>query len=305
MAADRSWKSAGLDAGAYAMLARELPASRLWSLLLDVMEQRAAQRDAGALMEQWQHDRFVQPSYMDQRTLVALDAELLAAAAAFEAIELSPLAPLGTCSTMGRASQNKVVAAVRGTEVVSDPTNVMALECARRLRADATQTIRLATSHRAVRAQAVPKQPGFAAHFRIFCLASAAREQQDHAFTVAALTEHITTMVAAFDRLERHGYTFPDRAVTILATPGRAVAADRIAAAVPGVPVTREALDHPYYSGGLRFQIRTRAIQGAQIPLVDGGAFDWVGTLASNNRVVFVATGLGAQIVPLLFRRSG
>ena len=32
------------------------------------------------------------------------------------------------------------------------------------------------------------------------------------------------------------------------------------------------------------------------------GAFDWVGTLASNRRLVFVASGMGSQIVPVLFR---
>jgi hypothetical protein len=38
------------------------------------------------------------------------------------------------------------------------------------------------------------------------------------------------------------------------------------------------------------------------IPLIDGGAFDWVAKLASNRRLVFVASGMGAQLLPLLFR---
>jgi hypothetical protein len=304
MAAGRPWASGGLHPSAYAALARELPPSRLWSLLLDVMAERAAQRAPATLMEQWQHDRFTQLSYADQRSLVALDAELLAAAAAFEAVELSPLAPLGACSTMGRTSQNKVVAAVRGTEIVSDPTNVLALESARRLRVDPTRTVRLTTSHRCVRAQPVPRQPGFAAHFRMFCLTSAAREQQDHAFTVAALAEHVTTMLDALERLEQHGYAFPGRAVTLFATSEREPLADRIAAALHGVPVTRAVLEHPYYDG-LRFQISGRSTHGINVQIADGGAFDWVGRLASNRRLVFVATGFGTQLLPLLFRRPG
>lgn len=72
--------------------------------------------------------RFVQPSIVDQRTLVEIDGHLLEATAAFESIELSPVAPLGVCAIMGHASQNKVLSALRGTEVVADPTNVMALE---------------------------------------------------------------------------------------------------------------------------------------------------------------------------------
>jgi hypothetical protein len=251
------------------------------------------------LMEQWTRDGFTAPAYVDQRTLVALDAHLLEAANGFEAVELSPLAPLGSCSAVGLASQNKIVSALRGTEVVSDPTNVLALECARRLRADPSQVVRLATCHRCVRAQEVPKQPGFAPHFRIFCLATAGRERQDHAFVVAALSEHIATMSLALDRLEQHGYAFPDRSITVLATPERGASGDRIAAAVPGA--VRERLDHRYY-GGLRFQISARSTLGTPVPLIDGGAFDWVGKLAANQRLVFVASGMGAQLAAHLYR---
>ena len=313
----RDWISAGIDASAYAALAETLPSTRLWSLLLDVLERRAAQRTPGMLMEQWERDGFTKPADIDQRTLVALDGHLLAAATAFEAIELSPLAPLASCSAIGLASQNKIVSALRGTEVVADPTNVLALECARRLKgagkagkaggvggAGDEHVVRLATSHRCVRAQEVPKQPGFAPHFRIFCLATAGREQQDHAFLVGALVEQITTLLGALDRLEQHGYAFPDRAVRVLATPERAQLGDRIAARIPGVEVTRQILDHPYYDG-LRFQIDAQSTEGAAIPLIDGGAFDWVAKLASNQKFVFVASGMGSQIAAYLYRRVG
>src|SRR5262249_11791610 len=132
--ASRQWIAAGLPAGAYDALAEGVPASRLWSLLLDVAEARAARRRLPDLVEQSARDRVVHASIVDQGSVVELDRHLLAAAADFDAIELSPIAPLGVCSLMGRASQNKVLSALRGTEVVADPTNVMALECARRLK---------------------------------------------------------------------------------------------------------------------------------------------------------------------------
>ena len=66
---------------------------------------------------------------------------------------------------------------------------MLVLECARRLRQDPAQTVRLATSHRAVRAQPVPKAPGFAQHFRLFCLATAGRERKDHGFVVEHLAD--------------------------------------------------------------------------------------------------------------------
>jgi hypothetical protein len=299
---DRSWRTAGIDDAAADALLQGLPASEVWSLLLEVMDRRAKQRTPPDLARQWERDRFTQPSPVDQRTLAALDAHLLAAAARFEAIELSPLAPLGSCSVVGPASQNKIVSALRGTEVVADPTNVFALECARRLREDATRIVRLATCHRCVRAQEVPKHPGFEQHFRIFCLATAGRERQDHGLLVEALAEHVATHLDALDRLEQHEYAFPDRRIRILATAARASVADRLAAAVKGIAVVRETLEHPYYDG-VRFMIGTRSVEGREVPLIDGGAFDWVARLASNDRLVFVASGMGSQLAAYAFRQ--
>jgi hypothetical protein len=298
---DRSWPTAGLDDAAYEALAAGLPASEVWSLLLGVVARRAEGRSPAELLRQWEQDRFVQPASIDQRTLNALDGHLLAAAAGFEAIELSPLAPLGSCSAVGLASQNKTVSTVRGTEVVSDPTNGMALECAKRLRRDTDQVVRLVTCHRCVRAQPFPKLPGYAAHFRLFCLATAGRERQDHAFVVEALAEQIATHLAALDRLEQHGYAISDRRVKVLSTAVRAGLGDRLAATVRGASVSRETFDHPYYDG-LRFMLNIRGPQGNDLFLSDGGAFDWLRKLTSNRRMTFVASGMGAQLLAYLCR---
>jgi hypothetical protein len=297
----RSWVTAGLPAGTYDALTHALPASRLWSLLLEVLETRAAARGPAALIEQWERDRFVEPGIVDQRSALEIDRHLLAAAAAFESIELSPVAPLGVCSIMGRASQHKILSALRGTEVVADPTNVMALECARRLRRDPATVVRLATSHRCVRAQEFPKHRGLTAHFRVFCLTSAALERPDHAFVVDAIVDQMVVMLDALDRLEQRGFAFADRRVTVFATEQRAALGDRIVTRLGRAAVERAPLDHPYYDG-LRFQIAARSPDGIDMPLIDGGAFDWVAKLASNRRAVLVASGLGSQLISVLFR---
>lgn len=297
----RSWVTAGLPPGTYEALSGGLPGSRLWSLLLEVLDARATSRRPAALTEQWERDRFVQPAPVDQRTLVDVESHLLAAVPAFDAIELSPVAPLGVCAAMGHASQNKVLSALRGTEVVADPTNVMALECARRLRRDPATIVRLATSHRCVRAQPLPPVRGFTAHFRIFCLASAGMEQENHGFLVGAVVEHMTGMLRAIDRLEQHGYAFPDRRVTVLTSPEKAGVGDRIASQLGDTAVTRGVLAHAYYDRGVRFQISARSNEGVELPLIDGGAFDWLAKLTSQRGATYVASGLGAQLVPLLF----
>jgi hypothetical protein len=255
---DRSWTTAGLDEAAYEALAAGLPASEVWSLLMGVLARRARQRSPADLLQQWERDRFLQISYIDQRTLIELDGHLLAAAAGFEAVELSPLAPLGACSVLGLASQNKTVSALRGTEVVSDPTNVLALECAR-------------------------------------------RERRDHAFLVDALVEQIATHLAAFERLERHGYRLFDLRVKVLSTQARIPLAERVAGAITNASVSRETFDHPYYDG-LRFMINARTAAGDDVFLSDGGAFDWLRKVMSNRRITFVASGMGMQLVAYRFR---
>jgi hypothetical protein len=299
----RPWAIAGLGEQGFAALAEGMPASQVWSLLLGVIERRSMKRTPAAVLQQWEADRFVLPAPVDQRTFVELDSHLLAAAQGFEALELSPLAPLAACSSVALTSQNRTVSTVRGTEVVSDPTNALALESARRLRQDSNQVVRLATCHRCVRAQPFPKVPGFAAHFRIFCMSTAGRESKDRAFLATALVEHIQTHLSALDRLERHGYQFRERRLQILVTPENHALGSQIASGIRNVPVSTGPLEHGYYAGGLRFRIDVGGTASEAIPLIDGGAFDWLHKLTSNQKLSFVASGMGSQLAAYLFRK--
>lgn len=300
---ERKWIAAGIDARTMRALTRDLPGTRLWSVLMAVMEQRAAERTPAHLMQQWRADRFTAPAQVDPRAMLQMDLELFAAASDFEPLELSPLAPLGASSGMAPTSQNRVVSTVRGSEVVSDPTNVLALESATRLTTDPRQIVRFATSHRCVRAQSLPNKPGFAAHFRMFCMTTAGHESADQQLTVDAIAHHIQVHLRGLDRLEHLGYTFPERIVTLLATPARAVLAQRIASGMSGVAVRHETLEHDYYFG-LRFRIDSNSAPGDAIPLIDGGAFDWVAKLTANRKMVFVASAIGSQLVAIAFRKS-
>ena len=294
----RNWIVDTVGATAFERLASGLAGSELQSLLLDVMQARAAARGASELVAQYGRDRFCAPSQVDARAMLAIDAQLLAAAAGFEAIELSPVAPLGACSVVGQTDQNRVLSALRSTEVVSDPTNVLALECAQRLRARPDAAHHVAASHRVLRAQPVPRLPGYGQHFRLFALASGGVERRDHAFTVDTLALHVRTILAGLDRLVQDGYALARRRVEILATPARKPLGERLAERL-GADLGE--LDHPYYSGGLRYRIWVTAPDGTEAPLADGGTFDWLGQLASNRRAVFVASGLGSQQIALGF----
>jgi hypothetical protein len=297
----RSWVFDELGETAFEQLAAQLPGSTLQSVLLEVMSRRAAARSPADVLSQFARDGFCRPAAVDQRTSVAIDGHLLAAADGFEAIELSPVAPLAACSSVALTAQHRVLSALRGTEIVADPTNVLALECALRLRAGQAPA-HFATSQRVIRAQPVPKLPGYAPHFRIFVLASGGVEAQGHGFTEAAVTRHVQTLLAALHRLEDHGYAFGARHVDLLATPERAQLADRIAAGLTDTTVHRKPLEHKYYSGGLRYVVWVTAPDNTAVPLADGGTFDWLAQLTSNRRAVYVASGIGAQLIAIRFR---
>jgi hypothetical protein len=299
----RAWVIEKVGAATFERLARELSASELQSVLHEVMRVRAEKRTGSELVAQYSRDPFCQPCAIDPRELRAIDAHLLESAAerGFSPIELSPVAPLGSASAVAITSQARVLSALRGTEVVSDPTNVLALECARRMRG-AAAPLHLAACQRVVRAQPVPKVSGFAQHFGIVVLASGGAEEKDHAFTVRTMVLHVQTMLAALDRLEAHGYAFGRRRVEVLATDAHAGLGDRVADAI-GVATARKPLAHAYYSGGLRFMLWVTGPDGAEVPLIDGGAFDWLVRLTSNRRLVYVASGGGAQLVARFRRR--
>jgi hypothetical protein len=168
-----------------------LPATDLQTLLLSVAHDRAHSVRPADVLRRWREDRFVRPATADPRRLAVVEArlwELLPAE--FEGVELSPVAPLGTCVAVGPVSQNRIVSTMRSAEVVSDSTNALAVEAAdRRSRQPATGEVHLAACHRQLRAQRF--EPGMAAHFRLFALVSSARDTGAHRTEARLLGLHL------------------------------------------------------------------------------------------------------------------
>lgn len=174
-----------------------LPGSDLRSLLLDIASERAANRSPSAVLEQHRTDRFCAPSPVDAVAIATAEAAALqAVSSAFQPIQLSPVSPLATSSAMSQVPQNNVVTTMRLTEVLSDPTNMLALEAALERRAAKTATVRLAAKHRVLRAQRFEGPRSFA-HFSLLGMVSAGRDRGDRGFEVTELTRHIEALVAA------------------------------------------------------------------------------------------------------------
>ncbi|MEZ4384519.1 MAG: hypothetical protein R3A79_24535 [Nannocystaceae bacterium] len=280
------------------------PPSATTPALLELCAQQARGRRPAALVEQRRRDRFVEPSSLDLRLAHALDGLALAAARDYEALLLSPVAPLGSCSVVAPTAQDRTLSALRGTEVVSDPTNVLAIECAHRMRSAGPKPLRLCTIHQVLRAQPVPPVPGFSRHFRLFALADAGRSGAADGFEVDAVVRQLGVYDRLFDAAAALGCAFPERRAVVHATAETATLGDRVAAALreraPVIAVERAELDSPYYAG-LRVLFGAARPDGAFAPIVDVGRFDWLAALAANRKLRYVASGCGLQLLPTLF----
>lgn len=278
------------------------PHDRRGALLAEA--RAAAARRPVDLLAQWSADSTVRPSPVDLRTSVALDTLALQSAPAYDALLLSPVAPLGSASALSPTSQDRTLSTIRPSEVVSDPTNVLALEAAARLRAAPGEPVRLATVHQTLRMQAAPADPGRTRHFRLFALADAGRARPDDGFEIEAVIAQLAVHRRLLDAGAREmGLRFAEPAALVRVGARHEALGARIAAAIraefPEVAVRRAPLEGEYY-GGLRVGYGVHGVDGVFWDVVDLGRFDWVARLTSDRRHRFVASAIGIQLLPLL-----
>jgi len=281
-----------------------LSLSELNSLLMEVMKLKAARQTPAALLHQYQQNRFVQPSAIPALAHAEAAQQVLALADQqdFEALTLSPLAPLGNCSVIARADQNKVVTALRGTEVVADATNLLALEAAMRRQQQpaATTPLHLCAIHRHVRAQALPPGKGFTAHFQVFCAVTAGRDTGSRAFEAQALLAHLTYYERLLETLLPVPFCFTLK--TFPTTPEEETAVDKIKSYLQPhfrpERLAHEAVDpaaHRYYQL-MRFSLDVQH-KGHAFNLGDGGFVDWSQQLTQNRKERLFTSGLGLELL--------
>lgn len=301
-AAERVWRD--LPAGTRQALERALPPTDLQTLLIAVAGIRAGQVTAADVMRRWEADRFVQPAACDPRRVVAVEARLWQLLPAeFVGIDLSPVTPLGTCSAVAPVSQNRVVSTVRSTEVVSDSTNVLAVEAAARRRPQArNDRIDLAACHRQLRAQVFG--PGAAAHFRLFALVSSARDRGSGRTEASMLTRHLAYWLDVLEAL------LPDRQPQIeLSLFDDPVLAERLADTIrPALADQADLLiDKPdrthgrgYYTG---FALRITADHG-EAELGDGGLTTWTAQLMHDAKERCLVSCIATERLAALARQA-
>lgn len=299
---DRVERELGIP-GLASLLAERLEPSDLQSLLLDVYRRFAARRDAGAVLSDYSTNRFVHPSVIPPSTYVEWDRVALERLpAGFEAVELSPVCPLGTVSTLAGLAQDRVLATSRNTEVVSDSTNVLALEVATRRRQSRSQApIHLAASHRLLRTQHYG-DPKLSAHFRVFSLCSAGRDRGDARFELEAIAQHVEFYVTAMrafvsERLAlRVTLTLLTDKPTITSAAAQLLDRFRTLGDLDAAFDPERTAGREYYRT-ICFGIIAYDEAGKPIHLVDGGCVDWTQKLLSDAKERLVISGVGSDRV--------
>src|SRR5205807_2175633 len=115
----------------FSVLSKGLPLSDLQSLLMEVYQARVADLHEPDVKDR-SGSALLAPSKIDARLLNQFDRIAFETTAEFEAIELSPVAPLGLTRVLGGIDQNNVLTTIRNAEVLGDATVALALECSRR-----------------------------------------------------------------------------------------------------------------------------------------------------------------------------
>jgi hypothetical protein len=297
-------RQAGVD-GLLDVLVERLPLTDLQSLLLATYRRRAAAVGPHRVLEQYRRDRFAAPAGIDPRSTAELDLQIFALLPkAYEPLELSPVCPLGTHSAVATVDQNNVVSTIRNTEVVADVTNVLALECAVRrgelLHGDARSAdrVRLAASHRVVRAQHF-SGAGSHQHFRLLGLVVAGRDEGSFAFEIESLLEQLTFFMSL---LLAVGVQSVRVAITDLEE-GRRTPALEAAVMAPlaaRFPQASFMLDpartagRGYYNSTC-FDISAIDASGNELQLVDGGFTTWTRQLLNSQKERLLIGGLGTE----------
>ena len=282
-------------------LSEKIPASELNTLLLELFRTRAKKVKPVELLRQFEKNRFASPSEVDTINFKEFELRCLKLAKnkGFVPITLSPLAPFGTCSVVAFVDQNNIVTALRGTEVVSDATNVFALLMAKELKKTKdNEPLKYAATHRHVRSQAL-SNPAFTAHFGIFCLATGGVDTGSFSFELDQLLDHVAIHFAVYSNefdlskerlllkifLKEKNEIFQQKLKDRMKNMNDSMV----------IQIERQVDPGDYYK---LVQFKFFLVRnGQEINLSDGGFVDWTQKLIPNKKHRLIISGVGTELI--------
>lgn len=285
-------------------LVEHLSVSDISALLLEVFRRQADKTPPQSLLTTYRQNHLVQPSAVDAVSFREFELLWLKAGRniGFTPQELSPVAPLGSCSAVGTVHQNKVLSALRGTEVVADITNVLALETCSRRRASGfpAAPLHYCAAHRHLRTQQI-NVPVFTPHFGAFCLVTAGRDTGSFHFEKENLALHIGFYVQVLTQvLDSPRLTIVLRALDPESGENRVfdAAVEHVKQHFSEMPIAVQRLlqtQQAYYQA-LQFGIAWEH-GGSTYTIIDGGFTDWTQRITSNRKERFLGSGIGLEFV--------
>ena len=276
------------DAGAPGLidiLSRRLSPTDLQSVLLEVYRQRTNDLTPSEVLRRYKESRFSRPSPICPAALAAVRATAFDSLKVdFSLLQLSPLAPVGTCSALATCDQNKIVSTVRNLEVAADPTNALALEAALRRRRE--EEVHLAAVQRVVRAQYFDNAEDTYAHFELLGLLSSARRGRDF------LLRHLRALLNFLGRFPE-GLGELSVRLTPLDRRGESAADELLQQLPQDFPHCRVVLDRERTTGRGYYQKVCYKLFAGEIEVGDGGYTDWTSQLLNNRKEQCLIGGIG------------
>ncbi len=279
----------------------ELPGSDLNSLLLALFQAKAHGVDPAGLPRAFAANKYAAPSGIDPVLYHEQETALLSLARqeGIAGVLLSPVAPLGSSAAFGCVDQNLVMSASRGSEVLSDPTNMLAILIADGLKSNALsnrEPLHFCATARVIRTAPLPG-PRMFAHFGLFAMVSYGRDSGSYACEKQLLVKHIAyykTLFLARYRAnlsvvlrKRGGYTDTDGFFDRMA----ALMRDEL----PDVPISfdHDHTDNAYYKG-INFKLYIEKDQEL-IEVGDGGFVDWIARMTGDKRERCLISAIGIE----------
>lgn len=278
----------------------QLSGSELNSFLLRLFDRRVARISPSQLMKQYAGNRFVKEADVDPVLYKTFELSCLENVRkfGFEPILLSPLTPLGTCSAIGEVDQKNVVSALRGTEVTSDITNVLAMKIARAHKSmiKSDEVLSYATTHRLVRAQDFGN-PAFSAHFGLLGMVSGGFDPGSYAFEIDQLINHLGCHISLIKK-----HYEPDRLYTKVMLKEKAHPFNNFLRARfenvyhdAAVEIIEEEAPNNYYKLA-QFKVFLKT-DGEDLNLADGGLVDWTQKLTANKKHRCFISASGIELI--------
>jgi hypothetical protein len=288
------------------VLTEQLTGTELNSLLLEVLKKRVKNTQPAELLKLYDQNRFVKPSDIPVLEIKKIEVAVLELLQKFnfEPIELAPVSILGSCSVVATADQNKILSALRGTEVMADATNAIALHVSSMkknnlVKPDMIQNF--CTVQRHLRSQALPPIKGFTAHFKIACLVTTGRDTGNFTFEKESLASHMAAMTSLY----MDYYKVDDISFRFLCRAGydnSVLFAERVRDYVvqkhPKCKI--EIIENPekeidYYKG-IQYKVDIK-LKHHTWEIGDGGFVDWTQKLLQNKKERMLSTGIGFDLM--------